>query len=367
VLDAGAPGDAGTARVPVFIAQGEGGRTTLSCDDGRTWVGNRSWDLQGDPLVCGSTQAIACYTDTCSYLINGTCQQRTCCNDTPDNAKGIAYGGGAFVATWGWGSPGAVRRSTNGLDWTTTLPDDTFGGVAYGSGHFVVSSRFPFLSGDGVSWDAGQTANYVYNGMELWSVRSFAYSEYGGGRFVGVASGNGLDVMVSSDDGDTWWQPTVLPAGCGNGVGDYGSIVSGNGVIVMVGEDGNACRSEDGGKTWSVAPTGAAQVLSRGVWTGSEFMFWGDDAYRLTSADGATWTKTAMLTPLRLGPVARSPGGTLVAAGPSVYTGYAQQKFWRSTDGLTWDALPPGSFVPSHPIFHIAFGYVDPSPTCPLP
>jgi hypothetical protein len=96
-------------------------------------------------------------------------------------------------------------------------------------------------------------------------------------------------------------------------------------------------------------------------------MFWGDDAYLLTSPDGATWTRTAMATPLRLGPVARSPAGTLVAVGPTVYSGYAQQQFWRSTDGLTWETLPATAFVASHPIFHIAFGYADPGTVCPVP
>jgi hypothetical protein len=70
---------------------------------------------------------------------------------------------------------------------------------------------------------------------------------------------------------------------------------------------------------------------------------------------------------LRLGPVARSASGTLVAAGPTVYTGYAQQQFWRSTDGLTWQTLAAGAFLPSHPIFHIVFGYADRTPACPGP
>src|SRR5688500_13591196 len=51
--DAGAPDDGGppidvgggVAAVPMFVAQGMYGRSTISCDDGRTWVANRSFEL----------------------------------------------------------------------------------------------------------------------------------------------------------------------------------------------------------------------------------------------------------------------------------------------------------------------------------
>jgi hypothetical protein len=81
-------------------------------------------------------------------------------------------------------------------------------------------------------------------------------------------------------------------------------IVAANGILLIVGHDANACRSVDGGKTWSVAPTGLTSVLSHGVWTGSEFQFWGDAAYRISSPDGVAWTKTPMVTPRDIGPVA---------------------------------------------------------------
>jgi hypothetical protein len=306
----------------------------------------------------------------CSYEIGGKCVQMQCCNDTPDVAKGVAFGGGKFVATWGWGQPGAMRTSTNGVDWTTTHPNDSFGGLAYGGGgRFVAASRSPFVSSDGSAWTAGGAANFLNtDGSSMWSVRRFAYADYkGGGRFVAVASGNtNRDMLVSSDGGQSWWRPSVLPDACATEVAAYGGIVAGNDVIVIVSEDASACRSTDGGQTWSVVPTGLTQVLSHGVWTGTEFLFWGDDAYMISSPDGVTWTKKAMLTPTRLGPVARGPDGTLVAVG-NVWEGYAQQSFWRSTDGLTWEALPKTAFVPSHGIFYMAFGYADPSSACPGP
>ena len=50
----------------------------------------------------------------------------------------------------------------------------------------------------------------------------------------------------------------------------------------------------------------------------------------------------------------------------NVWEGYAQQKFMRSTDGgSTWDVLPGSAFVASHQIFHITWGWADPSTACP--
>ncbi len=364
----GAGGTVDPGKVPVFIAQGDVGRTTMSCDDGHSWVANHQWDTGADEMMCGTAQSALCYGSTCSYSVDGECIQAECCNDTPDVAKGVIYGDGKFVATWGWGRPGAVRTSNNGVDWVTTHPDDSFGGLAYGGGRFVLASRFPFWSADGESWAAGDTADFENDdGSDMWSVRRFGYADYeGGGRFVAVASGDtNRDMLVSSDGGQSFWRPSVLPDDCAGSVSTYGGIVSGNGVILIVDQDANACRSTDGGDTWSVVPTGLTQILSHGVWTGSEFWFWGDDSTRVSSPDGVTWTQTPMATPTRLGPVARSPSGTLVAVG-NVWEGYEQQRFLRSEDGLAWEELPAGSFDASHPIFYVTFGYAEPSSECPL-
>jgi len=354
----------------VFIAQGDVGRTTISCDDGHTWVGDRAWDTEGDAVMCGQVQSAVCYEAQCSYMVDGECETMTCCDHAPDVSKGVIYGGGQFVATWGWGRPGAVKTSANGVDWVTTHPGDSYGGLAYGGGRFVLASRAPFVSGDGTTWTAGGEADFRNADDSLmWSVRRFAYADFeGGGRFVAVASGDtDRDMLVSSDGGESWWRPSSIPADCAGSVSTYGGIVSGNDVIVIVDQQANACRSTDGGDTWSVVPTGLQQILSHGVWTASEFWFCGDDGYRASSPDGETWTVTPMATPHRLGPVAISDAGTLVAVG-NVWQGYDAQSFFRSTDGLTWEALTPGAaFAPSHPIFYLTFGYAEPSALCQKP
>jgi hypothetical protein len=338
----------------------------ISCDDGKTWVGNRSWDLSGDPLLCNKKEDKVCYTAaTCTYSIGGACVERQCCNDTPDVPKGIVYGDNQFVATWGWGAPGEVRRSTNGVDWTTAIPADSFGGIAFGGGRFVAATRDPYYSTDGTTWQKGGAADFRNaDGTIMWSVRSFAYSDYSGGRFVAYASGDTSDdMLVTSDGAATWWRPTTRPSTCWTHPTD-GGILSGNGVIVIASEQGIACRSTDGGQTWTATPTGLTSLLSQGVWTGSQFLFWGDDSTMVSSPDGATWTKTPMVTPMRIGAVARGDSGTIVAIS-SVWQAYDAQTFLRSKDGLTWEVLPASAFVHSHPFFYMTFGYADPSEACP--
>jgi hypothetical protein len=358
--------------VPIFVAQGMVGRTTISCDDGLTWVGERSWDLEGDPHLCGSNEPVQCFAEgaVCSQVwFDGTCSMEACdCGHSPGFSKGVVYGAGVFVATWGWGWPGAVATSTNGVDWTTTLNDDTFGGLRYGSDRFVVASRTPQTSMDGLVWTPSEEADFVgADGVTLWSVRRFGYSGYGGGRFVAYASGDSsIDTLVSSDAGTSWWRPSSLPADClGEGPGAYGDIIGNDEVILMVDGDGHSCRSTDGGDTWTstMITTGDDRIASSGAWTGEEFWFWGR-GNRYRSTDGVAWTAEAIAADADVGPVARNDDGTLVAVN-NVWLGYDEQVFLRSTDGLAWDTLDEGAYTGGHPIFFITHGFAEPSEVCP--
>lgn len=348
--------------IPIFVAQGSMGRTVISCDDGQSWVANHSWDVDGNATMCGRPEPVRCWEDTCSYQQDGQCIDAQCCNDTADESKGVAFGDGRFAATWGWGMAGALGGSVDGVDWTFA-PGGSYGGIAYGLGRFVAASREPVWSSDGVSWQPTDPADFQNEqGADLWSVRSFAYGDYqDGGRFVAVSTGEGHDILVSSD-GQSWWRPSEIPSDCGTETFFYGSILGGNDVFVIVGQPGTACRSGDGGETWAMVSTGVSEILSHGVWTGSEFQYWGDDGTMTASTDGLEWITTPMTTPMRIGPVARSDEGTYVAI-DSVWSGYEAQQFWRSTDGLEW--APATGQAAGHPIFHIAFGRADASATCP--
>ncbi len=349
------PSDAGPAetdphagKVPLFVAQGHVGRTTISCDDGKTWIANRSDD---DTAVC---------------FIDGYD-----CDHGSGSARGIAFGGGFFAATFGWGKPGAIRRSKDGRVWTNALEGTTFGGVAFSGGEratFLAASRTPRISTDlAATWVKASEPT-----TSLWNVRG---AGYGAGTFVMVLEDSGTkDFALSVDDGKTWTKPTTLPQSCGNGVQSQGGVVSIESAIgstlMVIGNDGTACRSTDAGKTWSAASMGGT-VSSTALSAGKEVVAWGratlegkERAVMYRSTNGAQWTTTATsvlgstATP-SIGAAARSSTGTFVATNAGWQVWYEKQIFYRSTDGITWEALPKTSYVGSHPIGGIAFGWVD--------
>jgi hypothetical protein len=369
--DAGAP-DAGTAdagtpdagvqppapsTVPLFVLQGQAGRTAVSCDLGRTWRADRS-----------DAPAVRCFADTGG----------TDCDHHPGNGQGLAYGNGWFVGTFGWGSPpGVIRRSRDGVAWETVAPDANFGGLVFGRGTFLAGGWTPLVSrDDGATWERGGES-----GMDVWTVRRAGFGGAGGVFLLHASSGPSRAWARSTDEGRTWAAPEVMPAECSAGDPWTGGIVSGGSVLVTL-EGGTACRSVDDGRTWRSASVGG-QVESQLLWTGSEFVAWGrrdgtDERSLFRSADGASWTAV----PTRTRTLA-ADGSAVLSAGPAlgatafgegVYVGvnggwqqyYERQAFFRSTDGVTWDALPASAFTGGHPVKNIAFGRGPPSSAaCP--
>jgi len=350
-----------SGRLAMFVAQGQVGRTIVSCDDGASWVGKHSWDIDGDPLMCSRVQDATCGQTTCSYEIGGQCVDIQCCDDTPDVPEGVAFGADAIVGAWGHGKPGAIRTSHDGIAWSTEEISYAYS-VASGGGRFVAAGNpQTSWSNDGIIWTKGGDAKFATMGSP---VRAIGYGDSLGGRFVAVSAGGGLrDILVSSDGGVSWWRPSTIPDSCALGVGAGGGGILGfNGILLIVDSNGIACRSTDGGVTWAVYPTGVTQVPSQLVWTGHELAFWSQNMM-MHSSDGITWDATPMVTQTAIGPVAVSDSGTYVAI-RYIFDSYARQYFLRSTDGLTWEQLPVAATVQSHPIFHIAFGYADQSALC---
>ncbi len=358
-VDAGPP-DAGP--ISTFVAVGYAGRTTVSCDDGLTWIANKSED---DKLTCFTAGNISADGGTSD------------CDHNFSPGRGIAYGDGWFVATFGWGAPGSLRRSRDGITWQRTLEGTTFASMVFGNGRFLAASSAPRISSDdGVTWDAGGKPNLMSGATNIGNVRR---GGFGGdaGVFVMVGEdGTARDTAISTNNAATWSRPAMIPATCGASMQWEGGIVDGNGVLLMVGGDGVACRSIDNGQTWTAVSLGTP-VGSRVVWTGGEFMVWGGNKL-FRSSNGATWVSfpltlkralpdggTATEGNLDLGPVARSPGGTFVAVNGGWQTWYDKQLFLRSTDGITWQSLPKTKYTPSHPMTHIVWGPAARSALCP--
>jgi hypothetical protein len=118
--------------------------------------------------------------------------------------KGIAYGGGKFVAI---GQYGKIAYSTNGTDWTVVTwtegnpnPFSSNGsdikGIAYDGGKFVVvgSSKIA-TSENGADWTAVDDSKFQCDGYNYNDdINGIAY---GGGKFVAVGD-NG--VIIYSND-----------------------------------------------------------------------------------------------------------------------------------------------------------------------
>ncbi len=162
----------------MFVAQGHVGRTMISCDRGKTWVANRSDD---DTAVC---------------FENGFD-----CDHGPGAANGVVWGDGWFYGTFGWGQPGSVRRSHDGVTWEKVVNDTTFGGMAFGGGKVLAGSRYPRLSSDaGVTWTelaevpsiSGTSARWVLRGTRLAASSSWATT---------VTSGKSLSPRTAAKDG----------------------------------------------------------------------------------------------------------------------------------------------------------------------
>ncbi len=332
----GTGGSGGPATVPLFVAQGHYGRTTISCDDGQSWVADQSND---DDVFCWQEP-----------------DNLPDCDHDPGAGRGVTWGDGWFVATFGWGPPGGLRRSQDGVSWQETLTGTTFAGVAFGNGVFLAGSNRPQRSTDaGATWTELDPVGLGSN------ARRFGFADVAGGRFV-IAADNST-IAVSADQGDTWTLPTV-PPGCGDNIQTRGGIAAGSDTILVLGGDGNACTSTDGGENWVLNTVGDT-MTSHLVWTGSEFVAWSQNA-KHASSDGITWTATPTSPAgLGLGPATVSTDGVFVAVTGAWRAWYDQQQFFRSTDGVSWTALAAGSFQGGHPIRAMSVGTGQPSTACP--
>lgn len=325
-LDAGA-GD--RARVGVFVAQGYVGRTTISCDDGRSWIANESMD---DALRCGSVD----------------------CDHHPGRAMGVVHDEGGFVAAWGWGASGSVERSADGRAWETTMSGPTFGGVAAGIGRVLLGSRAPRVSSDaGATWTSAGTPS-----LEAWNVRRAGFVGSEGGRFLLVAEDARESDLAISDGTGAWWGASSFPNECGQAIQNDGGIAAIGDTMVIVGGDGVACRSTDGGTTWRSTSIGTT-ITSRVVQTPTALWVWGGGRL-FSSTDGERWTATPTVpASVVIGAVARGPSGTLVAVNGGWDQWYERQRFYRSEDGVRWTELEAGRYARSHPIHAITYGEVD--------
>ncbi|MEM6733487.1 MAG: hypothetical protein AAF658_18150 [Myxococcota bacterium] len=357
-----------TGRVPMFMAQGHAGLTLFSCDDGQSWTGLRSFETDGHPSACDESR-LRCNGASdgwCGYFAAGSCDTSCNCDHHPGSGKGLAYGDGYFVAAFGWGTPGELWRSADGVEWELVVEGPSYADVAFGERGFVVSSRDPEFSTDGgATWMNGADAPHA-----PWNVRRLAFLS-AHGLYLQTANSNDEADLMLSEDFSAWTAPESLPAECGRGA--QSALDSPNVIVVSHGA-GYVCRSEDQGASFSMHPVLDAERLMGGLHRfNGAFVTWGhrEDGRvaRFSSTDGQVWTAEDVDLPngTQMTEVAHAPQtGTLVAASGGWNSAYERQQWFRSIDaGRSWQVLQEGP--ETHPIREMAFGYALPNEFCPLP
>lgn len=327
-----APVDAGTRLVDVVIAQGRLGRTMLSCDDGQTWRLHRD-EAAGER--CGDPPLVECFHH-------------------PWASMGLVHTGTSVVATWGWGAPGRVRRTLDGVSWEDVVTGSSFGAIAASPRAVIGASGPPLVSrldGQRSSWSAG-------GDLRSGSVtRHAAYLPAAGGRFFIALD----DALRASDDLGVTWNPVPLPTTCLQGVR---GLLAHDATLIVVRWSGALCTSTDRGQTWAERQV-ASGFTTTGTFAHGAFLLW-NGATRYRSLDGLTWT-SAQSTPsdVSIGPVVVTGAGTLVAVKGGWQSEYTFERLYRSTDGLRWQVLTATAQPQSHPLTHLVSGPVRASSVCP--
>lgn len=341
LVDAGSLGDAG---VSVFVLAGKMHRRAISCDDGRTWKNDLSSD---DSYRCFSSAAADC-------------------DHNEGSSTSLVSNGGVLMRTAGWGAPGTFHRSFDGVNWQQVLSAETVQDVMVGPTRWITATRTARRSDDlGLTWVSSPTIDVSAGSTTIWNIRGGAY---GGGSFVVTSQdGSNVDWRYSRDNGATWQRATMDGGGSMSACG-AGHLAFGNGVFVFA-NGATVCRSTDQGRTWAKTTLSQANIESTVLWTGSEFMAWSPGRLH-RSSDGAMWTSTTIQlrgsnTVITLGPVARGPTGTFVGVRGGWDVWYDKQRFYRSTDGVTWDELPATAYKKSHPVTHLIHAEVRASSVCP--
>ncbi len=339
-----------TGMVHVVVAVGRGGRSTISCDDGRTWIANR---IETTPTARCWGQPIGLPQSSPDYL--------DCDHDT-GNTTGLVFHRGAFFKSIGWGTAGRTLRSTDGVDWVArnaSYTDAYLGLVTHREGLAAVASPWTSISTDeGSSWKRAPQL------PDTGHVRLASVSEYQGETLVMMAD-NGL--YWGRFPLQTYQAADANP--CGKpGDATKNGLVSGGSVSIIALQAGDICTSNDGGKSWTRQNI-AVGLNTTPVWDGQNFYVWGrqnnNKLVMFKSPNGAAWTSAETnLSRDRWESVGVTTKGSFVATTAVWDGGYEHQKFARSDDGVTWETLPSSAFVAGHPISQFASGVVPANLYC---
>jgi len=204
--------------------------------------------------------------------------------DTSMESLSIAYANGAFVAAGdypyvtGGNKEGALQTSANGVNWTLTHQSgycNAYYDVAFLNNTFVAVGDLGHVSqsADGSNWgsvDSRGAWTDTFNGVA-----------YGHGVYVVVAPyGRILTSPVNPGITTGYLTPTSQ---------NLQGIVFGNGQFVVVGNSGTILTSPDG-TNWTAQVSGTANALNAVIYAAGFYVVVGANGTVLSSPDGVTWT-----------------------------------------------------------------------------
>jgi hypothetical protein len=310
------------------MAQGHLGRTLMSCDDGQTWIRDRS-----------DENSLRCW--------EGANQIE--CDHTSNAARGLEYFNGHFYANFGWGFSGSLRKSADGIQWSTVRT----GG--WGAGVGGVLNQLVLLWQDNwhITADEGRTWRTQANSFGI----TFPHMSRLNNKLL-VSGRSGIPV-ISNDGGNNWMPMQNFNTAWMNGTErrSDGGFAEGNGVIVAASEQSGSGRSTNGGISWSASNLQGATNL---IFNGTEFVAWySGRVYK--STDGLNWS--SQTSNFVNGPIAYNPNsGVYVLISDSWGNYYERQRAYRSNDGVNWSQAR--TFNGGHPVFFMKHGTL-PSGACP--
>ena len=172
-------------------------------------------------------------------------------------------------------------------------------------------------------------------------------------------------LAISYDQGRTW----VLLANPGF-LGNTGAryFTEGNGVVISVSyEDGtlqgNVSRSTDNGKTWTLVKMGG--IWSPPIFNGSQFIAW-SGGKTWFSSDGLNWSNVITKLDGKDAPpfwetatAYNSKTGTFIAILSGWNQENANQKAYRSKDGINWTSLDATKFKGGNSVKRARIGEIE--------
>ena len=298
----------------MFIAIGNYG-TILSSSDGLTWkVENFSETI--DPNLTGIGIAL----DNTTYIVVGKGIIMT----SPDLAS-------SNWTKWTLQTKNILNSVVYGYNPSATPPVSTF--VTAGDNLSIMKSPDAGIWTTRV-WGGG-TSSYHFKGVT-----------FGDNNFVAVGGSTSEDLIITSDDGNTWTE-TDLGSIIGNpptGIAkSLNGIAYGNNTFVAVGAAGTVITSPDAYE-WTAQAVESTVTLNGITFGGlvgdTKFIAVGSSGKSFVSPDGETWTaKPVTSTTTTLYGIAYGgpTGGTkFVAVGSDTAPTTLGGRIFYSADGNTW-------------------------------